>query len=108
MRKALVIAGLLFAAMILAPEAFAKPPIQHPDPVTDSCWGTSVSADKPCYTSTGGYPGCTQPTDYTTCTKYCECGYKKNLEKCDGGKACTDIATSEKNACLGNCIADYQ
>lgn len=50
---------------------------------------------------------CIRSTNYETCIARCDCQYTKNKKDCGRSAWCIDIATSERNACYGNCIADW-
>jgi hypothetical protein len=50
---------------------------------------------------------CIQPSDFNTCIESCYCAWRNNKKKCNNRASCLSIATSERNACFGNCIADW-
>lgn len=50
---------------------------------------------------------CPAVNSYDSCVERCECEYSKNRKKCGRNLWCLDVATSERNACLGNCITDW-
>jgi hypothetical protein len=50
---------------------------------------------------------CIQPSDFNTCIESCYCAWRNNKKKCNNGRVCLSMALSERNACFGNCIADW-
>jgi hypothetical protein len=47
-----------------------------------------------------------QVAECSLCETSCYTSYSHNLEDCGWRWWCADVATSEKNACLGNCAID--
>lgn len=122
MKKLLMLSGMLFLLGMLAPTftRAAHAQVVNRDPVVcdasmswEQCQAAQVSTEswvKP--RIAGGkdatyYKGCQKPTTYDNCLTYCECGYQTNLKKQGCGRACADVATSERDACLGMCITDF-
>ena len=56
----------------------------------------------------GSTGGCTTTvTDCNSCNAKCDCQYSANKQKCGSNADCIDLATSEHNACLANCMTDW-
>lgn len=104
---------LLFAIIIsvVALSAFAQAgpgTVYYDDYPRDPCG--PVDANTPCYASSSGGGKCPENTSYENCRKRCDCMYASNIKKCQdngGGLVCYEVATSERNACYGNCITDW-
>ena len=69
---------------------------------------SSMSADQ-CFGSPMVTQDCSKivVNSYDSCRSKCKCTYNDNYKKCNGGLACIDVATSERNACYGVCITDW-
>ena len=76
------------------------------DPGDEGCG--EIDPSKPCYSSGGTTDACVKATSYASCKSKCECEYKKNKKKCNMSPQCIEIATSERDACLGNCMVDRE
>jgi hypothetical protein len=59
--------------------------------------GTSGQQEEKCYTA----------TNYATCISKCDCEFRKASKKCRGGLLCNEIATSDREACYGICVTDW-
>jgi hypothetical protein len=76
------------------------------DPGDEGCG--PIDPSRPCYNSGGSTTEvCVKATSYTTCKSKCECEYRNNKKKCKASAPCIDLATAERNACLGNCLVDW-
>ena len=95
----LVVCSLMFAVNAQATVA----PVQNDVP-TDPCG--AISPDVACYVDASATT-CRKGTGYDACNTYCVCVYNANIKKCGANVQCKDVALTEKNACLGNCIADW-
>lgn len=91
-------------SLTFSPRAFASLQPYNNDIPTDPC-GT-IDPDRPCYAAAAGAT-CQKGQGYDACKTYCTCVYNQNLKKCGTNLTCKDVATSERNACLGNCITDW-
>lgn len=90
--------------IVVTPSAFATPEQERDWAPSDPCG--SIDPDRACYMNTA--PGaCPENTSYSNCMARCDCEWEKNVERCDGGKACLDLAATEKRACYGNCVTDW-
>jgi hypothetical protein len=117
---------IALVVVILTPAAFAQSAagVHHASPaakgigepsesLTDTTGGGGntehcgpIDPGTPCYSS-GGSTTCPANTSYAKCNERCECQYQKNLKACKASGPCRDLAVSEKDACLGGCIADW-
>ena len=50
---------------------------------------------------------CYPATSYLTCIANCDCTYRNNKKKCGSRAYCLQVASLERSACKGNCIADW-
>jgi hypothetical protein len=91
------------AAAQYLPEGPSHVPYQNDAP-PEGCG--AIDPNAPCYMvpSTGI---CVAATSYATCVSRCDCNYKKNDKKCNGGIACKQLALAEQRACKTNCIVDW-
>jgi hypothetical protein len=53
------------------------------------------------------YKNCPKETGELSCYARCACGLAENLKKCDGTRACEQLAGAEKRACDTHCLTDY-
>lgn len=101
--KSLRIVVLLLSVLAITPSAFAGLQQQRDVIPPDPCGDVST----PCYVG-GGATSCIGVVNsYDSCTANCQCKYTENVDKCKSSPTCVDLATSEKNACLGGCVADW-
>ena len=75
------------------------------EPVDGGC-GT-IDPYKPCYSGGSTEEICVKATSYTSCKSKCDCEFRKNKKKCNGGVSCIQLATTERDACYGNCLVDF-
>ena len=67
----------------------------------------------PDYNTGGYYPAATKQevckpvNSFDSCRAACDCRYRNNKNKCNKGVFCIQMAAEERNACYGNCIADW-
>ena len=93
------ILGVLFLSIFVSVIA---PPV---DAAAEETCGRCVQNIDP--DPMGGSGTCPKAEDYNTCIKRCDCQYAENRKKCGTSPLCLDVATSERNACYGNCLTDY-
>jgi len=93
-----VVVSLTFAGKAHAIDQF------YDDYPTDPCG--SIDPNTPCFAA-GSSTGCKKTPGYDGCKAYCVCVYNQNIKKCGTGITCKDVALTEKNACLANCVADW-
>ena len=114
--------GFLFVSLSVAVTASAE---SYFDPYLAQqngfCWDGTSYVDSTDLYGGGGIGGgtsggggtttteekCVTVKDYNTCVSKCDCTWRNNKNKCKSGLTCLDIANSEHDACLGNCITDW-
>lgn len=88
---------------LMTPAAYAFEPDRDWAP-SDPCG--SIDPDRACYLPLGT-KDCPPRTSYSSCVSRCDCQFEKNLKNCGTSPTCKSLATSEKNACYGACLADF-
>lgn len=102
-RKVVVVMFAVVVSMSAVNAHATLSPYQNDVP-TDPCG--AIDPDVACYAVTSSTT-CKKGTGYDACNAYCICMYNANVKKCGSNVSCKDLALTEKNACLGNCIADW-
>lgn len=103
----------LIVLSLLSLSAFADKPIAIGAPAPSGfCQASecgSLPTDDPGSptTSTPEMETCYAAKDYTTCIENCDCTYRNNKKKCGSRAYCLQVASLERSACKGNCLADW-
>lgn len=114
MNRMLLIAAFVVLAAFVAPSAHAQlQPMNNSTCPADMSYNQCIANG---YTSTSGggsgstSSGCGTVNSLNSCLSACDCQYQKNLKnKCGStpSLACRQLYMSEREACQGNCITDW-